>query len=171
MLKLSWQTELISLIVASEQEQWLPTLWLRKAQLLMVLQLDLMLISVQDQVLAKDVHIGNFVEVKGSSIGRRIQRQAIWLTLVTVKLVVTSNFGAGTITVNYDGQHKFKTTHWQQCLCWIKFNHHCSSWTREITLLLAQVQPLLKTFLLMLLPSVVAAKLTKTNMQLISSPS
>ena len=59
--------------------------------------------------LAKDVHIGNFVEVKGSSIGENTK--AGHLTYIGNREVGSNvNFGAGTITVNYDSQHKFKTT-------------------------------------------------------------
>ena len=59
--------------------------------------------------MAKDVHIGNFVEVKGSSIGENTK--AGHLTYIgNCEVGSDVNFGAGTITVNYDGQHKFKTT-------------------------------------------------------------
>ena len=59
--------------------------------------------------LAKDVHIGNFVEVKGSSIGENTK--AGHLTYIgNCEVGSNVNFGAGTIPVNYDGQHKFKTT-------------------------------------------------------------
>ena len=58
--------------------------------------------------LAKDVHIGNFVEVKGSSIGQGTK--AGHLTYIGNSEVGSDvNFGAGTITVNYDGQNKYKT--------------------------------------------------------------
>ena len=50
-----------------------------------------------------------FVEVKGSSIGENTK--AGHLTYIGNRQVGSNvNFGAGTITVNYDGQHKFKTT-------------------------------------------------------------
>lgn len=59
--------------------------------------------------LAKDVHIGNFVEVKGSSIGENTK--AGHLTYIgNAEVGSNVNFGAGTITVNYDGQNKYKTT-------------------------------------------------------------
>ncbi|MBM7635787.1 bifunctional UDP-N-acetylglucosamine diphosphorylase/glucosamine-1-phosphate N-acetyltransferase GlmU [Streptococcus saliviloxodontae] len=59
--------------------------------------------------LAKDVHIGNFVEVKGSSIGEN--SKAGHLTYIgNAEVGSDVNFGAGTITVNYDGQKKYKTT-------------------------------------------------------------
>ncbi|MBP2621905.1 bifunctional UDP-N-acetylglucosamine diphosphorylase/glucosamine-1-phosphate N-acetyltransferase GlmU [Streptococcus panodentis] len=58
--------------------------------------------------LAKDVHVGNFVEVKGSSIGENTK--AGHLTYIgNAEVGANVNFGAGTITVNYDGQKKYKT--------------------------------------------------------------
>ena len=58
--------------------------------------------------LAKDVHIGNFVEVKGSSIGENTK--AGHLTYIGNAQVGSNvNFGAGTITVNYDGKAKYQT--------------------------------------------------------------
>ncbi len=58
--------------------------------------------------LAKDVHVGNFVEVKGSSIGEKTK--AGHLTYIgNSEVGANVNFGAGTITVNYDGQKKYKT--------------------------------------------------------------
>ncbi|MGT2907839.1 bifunctional UDP-N-acetylglucosamine diphosphorylase/glucosamine-1-phosphate N-acetyltransferase GlmU [Streptococcus dentiloxodontae] len=62
-----------------------------------------------DSTLEKDVHIGNFVEVKGSTIGEN--SKAGHLTYIGNADVGTDvNFGAGTITVNYDGKNKYKTT-------------------------------------------------------------
>ena len=61
-----------------------------------------------DSTLKKEVHIGNFVEVKGSTIGENTK--AGHLTYIgNAEVGSDVNFGAGTITVNYDGQHKFKT--------------------------------------------------------------
>ena len=58
--------------------------------------------------LAKDVHVGNFVEIKGSSIGENTK--AGHLTYIgNSEVGANVNFGAGTITVNYDGQKKYKT--------------------------------------------------------------
>ncbi len=58
--------------------------------------------------LAKDVHVGNFVEIKGSSIGENTK--AGHLTYIgNSEVGANVNFGAGTITVNYDGQNKYKT--------------------------------------------------------------
>lgn len=62
-----------------------------------------------DSSLARGVHIGNFVEVKGSSIGEN--SKAGHLTYIgNAEVGSDVNFGAGTITVNYDGKGKFKTS-------------------------------------------------------------
>lgn len=59
-------------------------------------------------ILANEVHIGNFVEVKNSQIG--LGSKANHLTyLGDAEVGAGSNIGAGTITCNYDGAHKFKT--------------------------------------------------------------
>lgn len=58
--------------------------------------------------LADTVHVGNFVEVKGSSLGAGTK--AGHLTYIgNSKVGQDVNFGAGTITVNYDGQNKYET--------------------------------------------------------------
>lgn len=58
--------------------------------------------------LANDVHIGNFVEVKNSSIG--LGSKANHFTyLGDAEVGAGSNIGAGTITCNYDGANKHKT--------------------------------------------------------------
>ncbi len=58
--------------------------------------------------LADEVHIGNFVEVKNSSIG--VGSKANHFTyLGDAEVGSGSNIGAGTITCNYDGANKFKT--------------------------------------------------------------
>lgn len=58
--------------------------------------------------LANEVHIGNFVEVKNSSIG--IGSKANHFSyLGDAEIGAGSNIGAGTITCNYDGANKFKT--------------------------------------------------------------
>ncbi|NNG81635.1 bifunctional UDP-N-acetylglucosamine diphosphorylase/glucosamine-1-phosphate N-acetyltransferase GlmU [Acinetobacter sp. ANC 5378] len=58
--------------------------------------------------LANDVHIGNFVEVKNSSIG--LGSKANHFTyLGDAEVGAGSNIGAGTITCNYDGANKYKT--------------------------------------------------------------
>ncbi|MCX7096004.1 MAG: bifunctional UDP-N-acetylglucosamine diphosphorylase/glucosamine-1-phosphate N-acetyltransferase GlmU [Methylobacter sp.] len=61
-----------------------------------------------ESVLANDVHIGNFVEIKKSSVasGSKINHLSyIGDTTVGSKV----NIGAGTITCNYDGANKFRT--------------------------------------------------------------
>jgi bifunctional UDP-N-acetylglucosamine pyrophosphorylase/glucosamine-1-phosphate N-acetyltransferase len=59
-------------------------------------------------VLAEDVHIGNFVEVKNSNIAAH--SKANHLTYVGDSDVGTRvNIGAGTITCNYDGVNKSRT--------------------------------------------------------------
>ncbi len=61
-----------------------------------------------DSQLADGVHIGNFVEVKASTIGSGTKAGHLtYLGNASVGQGV--NFGAGTITVNYDGQSKFDT--------------------------------------------------------------
>jgi bifunctional UDP-N-acetylglucosamine pyrophosphorylase/glucosamine-1-phosphate N-acetyltransferase len=58
--------------------------------------------------LADDVHIGNFVEVKASTIGRA--SKANHLAYVGDSSVGSDvNIGAGTITCNYDGARKHRT--------------------------------------------------------------
>ena len=59
-------------------------------------------------VLAEGVHIGNFVEVKNSIIGKKTK--ASHLSYIGDSEIGTeTNIGAGTITCNYDGFHKSKT--------------------------------------------------------------
>jgi bifunctional UDP-N-acetylglucosamine pyrophosphorylase/glucosamine-1-phosphate N-acetyltransferase len=58
--------------------------------------------------LAREVHIGNFVEVKNSTIGE--QSKANHLAYVGDATVgARVNIGAGTITCNYDGANKHRT--------------------------------------------------------------
>ncbi|MDA8259131.1 MAG: bifunctional UDP-N-acetylglucosamine diphosphorylase/glucosamine-1-phosphate N-acetyltransferase GlmU [Betaproteobacteria bacterium] len=58
--------------------------------------------------LGRDVHIGNFVEVKNSSIADRSKANHLaYLGDATIGSRV--NVGAGTITCNYDGANKFRT--------------------------------------------------------------
>ena len=59
--------------------------------------------------LEKSVHVGNFVEIKASHMGEGAK--ANHLTYVGDATVgAHTNLGAGTITCNYDGVHKHKTT-------------------------------------------------------------
>ena len=58
--------------------------------------------------LADDVHVGNFVEVKASTIGAaRKANHLAYIGDATVGAGV--NFGAGSITANYDGANKHRT--------------------------------------------------------------
>ncbi|HEY2634805.1 MAG TPA: bifunctional UDP-N-acetylglucosamine diphosphorylase/glucosamine-1-phosphate N-acetyltransferase GlmU [Steroidobacteraceae bacterium] len=61
-----------------------------------------------ESILHRDVHIGNFVEVKNSEIG--IGSKANHLAYVgDAKIGSGVNVGAGSITCNYDGYNKFPT--------------------------------------------------------------
>jgi bifunctional UDP-N-acetylglucosamine pyrophosphorylase/glucosamine-1-phosphate N-acetyltransferase len=57
----------------------------------------------------REVHIGNFVEVKNSHLGRR-QSKANHLAYVgdCHRRQSNVNIGAGTITCNYDGANKHR---------------------------------------------------------------
>ena len=59
-------------------------------------------------ILADEIHIGNFVEIKNSSInyGSKINHLSYIGDAIVGKKV---NVGAGTITCNYDGVNKFQT--------------------------------------------------------------
>jgi bifunctional UDP-N-acetylglucosamine pyrophosphorylase/glucosamine-1-phosphate N-acetyltransferase len=60
-------------------------------------------------VLAEGVHIGNFVETKNARLG--VGSKANHLTYLGDALIGERvNVGAGTITCNYDGANKFRTT-------------------------------------------------------------
>jgi bifunctional UDP-N-acetylglucosamine pyrophosphorylase/glucosamine-1-phosphate N-acetyltransferase len=60
-------------------------------------------------VIGENVHIGNFVETKNASIGRGVK--ACHLSyLGDADVGENSNIGAGTITCNYDGFMKHRTT-------------------------------------------------------------
>ena len=59
-------------------------------------------------VLAEDVHVGNFVEVKNSQIAAHSKANHLaYIGDATIGSRV--NVGAGTITCNYDGVNKFRT--------------------------------------------------------------
>ena len=61
-----------------------------------------------DTVLDEDVHIGNFVEIKKSVLGRN--SRANHLSYIgDSELGSNVNVGAGTITCNFDGARKHKT--------------------------------------------------------------
>jgi bifunctional UDP-N-acetylglucosamine pyrophosphorylase / glucosamine-1-phosphate N-acetyltransferase len=55
-----------------------------------------------------DVHLGNYVEVKGSRIGPRTQ-VGHFSYIGDAEIGADVNVGAGTVTVNYDGKEKHRT--------------------------------------------------------------
>ena len=58
--------------------------------------------------LAREVHVGNFVEIKNSTLGRGSKANHLaYLGDTTVGERV--NYGAGSITANYDGANKHRT--------------------------------------------------------------
>jgi bifunctional UDP-N-acetylglucosamine pyrophosphorylase/glucosamine-1-phosphate N-acetyltransferase len=59
--------------------------------------------------LASDVHIGNFVEIKASDVaaGAKINHLSY---IGDASIGAKTNIGAGTITCNYDGFNKYRTT-------------------------------------------------------------
>jgi len=58
--------------------------------------------------LADDVHVGNFVEIKNSSVASHSKANHLaYIGDATIGQRV--NVGAGTITCNYDGANKFRT--------------------------------------------------------------
>ena len=58
--------------------------------------------------LADEVHIGNFVEVKNTRIGKGSKANHLTY-LGDAEIGSKANIGAGTITANYDGVNKYKT--------------------------------------------------------------
>ena len=59
-------------------------------------------------VLSEDVHVGNFVEVKASAIGRGSKANHL-AYIGDTEVGRNVNVGAGTITCNYDGVNKHRT--------------------------------------------------------------
>ncbi|MBI1195599.1 MAG: UDP-N-acetylglucosamine diphosphorylase/glucosamine-1-phosphate N-acetyltransferase [Gammaproteobacteria bacterium] len=59
--------------------------------------------------LAPEVHVGNFVEIKKSDIGRGSKVNHLSY-IGDTDMGAKVNVGAGTITCNYDGANKFRTT-------------------------------------------------------------
>ena len=55
------------------------------------------------------VHVGNFVEVKAARLGARAKANHLTY-LGDAQIGPDTNIGAGTITCNYDGYHKHRTT-------------------------------------------------------------
>ena len=62
-----------------------------------------------DNHLKAGVHIGNFVELKKTTVGEGTKAGHLTY-LGDAKIGAKSNIGAGTITCNYDGFHKYPTT-------------------------------------------------------------
>ena len=60
-------------------------------------------------VLEESSHVGNFVELKKSRLGKGAKANHLTY-LGDSEIGAGTNIGAGTITCNYDGKHKFKTT-------------------------------------------------------------
>jgi bifunctional UDP-N-acetylglucosamine pyrophosphorylase/glucosamine-1-phosphate N-acetyltransferase len=60
-------------------------------------------------VLETDVHVGNFVEIKASRLGPGAKANHLSY-LGDAEIGGGSNIGAGTITCNYDGYNKWRTT-------------------------------------------------------------
>jgi len=59
-------------------------------------------------VLAEDVHIGNFVEIKNSTLARGAKANHL-AYLGDASVGERVNYGAGSITANYDGANKHRT--------------------------------------------------------------
>jgi bifunctional UDP-N-acetylglucosamine pyrophosphorylase/glucosamine-1-phosphate N-acetyltransferase len=59
-------------------------------------------------VLGEDAHIGNFVEVKNTRLGRSAKANHLTY-LGDAEIGAAANIGAGTITCNYDGFDKART--------------------------------------------------------------
>ncbi len=64
--------------------------------------------------LKEEVHIGNFVEVKKSVIKKKAKANHLSY-IGDAEIGERTNIGAGTITCNYDGVNKFKTTIGDDC--------------------------------------------------------
>jgi bifunctional UDP-N-acetylglucosamine pyrophosphorylase/glucosamine-1-phosphate N-acetyltransferase len=60
-------------------------------------------------VLERDVHVGNFVEVKATTLGIGVKANHLTY-LGDASVGAGTNIGAGTITCNYDGYDKHRTT-------------------------------------------------------------
>jgi bifunctional UDP-N-acetylglucosamine pyrophosphorylase/glucosamine-1-phosphate N-acetyltransferase len=59
--------------------------------------------------LAKGVHMGNYGEVKNSYLGPGV-KMGHFSYVGDAEIGAGANIGAGTVTCNYDGEHKHKTT-------------------------------------------------------------
>ena len=65
-------------------------------------------------VMEDGAEIGNFVEAKKSRLGRGVKAKHLTY-LGDATIGALSNIGAGTITANYDGVHKFETLIGERC--------------------------------------------------------
>ena len=72
-------------------------------------RLDLAARLLPGAVLEEASHVGNFVELKKSRLGKGAKANHLTY-LGDSEIGAGTNIGAGTITCNYDGKHKFKTT-------------------------------------------------------------
>jgi bifunctional UDP-N-acetylglucosamine pyrophosphorylase/glucosamine-1-phosphate N-acetyltransferase len=59
--------------------------------------------------IGEEAHVGNFVELKNASIGKGAKANHLSY-IGDSEVGEGANIGAGTITCNYDGTHKYKTT-------------------------------------------------------------
>jgi bifunctional UDP-N-acetylglucosamine pyrophosphorylase/glucosamine-1-phosphate N-acetyltransferase len=59
--------------------------------------------------LGEDVHVGNFVEIKASTLGRGAKANHL-AYIGDAEIGAGTNIGAGVITCNYDGVNKHRTT-------------------------------------------------------------
>ena len=62
-----------------------------------------------DSILDDHVHVGNFVEIKKSSLGKRTKANHLSY-IGDAEIGNDTNIGAGVITCNYDGANKHKTS-------------------------------------------------------------
>jgi bifunctional UDP-N-acetylglucosamine pyrophosphorylase/glucosamine-1-phosphate N-acetyltransferase len=60
-------------------------------------------------VLEEEVHVGNFVEIKAARLGKGVKANHLSY-LGDAEIGAGTNIGAGTITCNYDGLNKWRTT-------------------------------------------------------------
>ncbi len=59
-------------------------------------------------MVGEDAHAGNFVELKKTTLGKGAKANHLTY-LGDTEIGSNTNIGAGTITCNYDGKHKYKT--------------------------------------------------------------
>jgi bifunctional UDP-N-acetylglucosamine pyrophosphorylase / glucosamine-1-phosphate N-acetyltransferase len=59
-------------------------------------------------VIGESAHVGNFVEIKKSALGRNVKANHLSY-IGDTNIGESTNIGAGTITANFDGMHKHRT--------------------------------------------------------------